>query len=186
MVPLFYKGVYKDGAVMKKKILSLITTLLLTLPSTGWSDRDSESDRDDVKVLAFVGAVEDIQLDSKYIEFPKIEIRHFDQGYIELREAFSLSLWSNTQWALSIKSTERSMGGTAEYSKPISDFQWRMSKLGGYTSVSNRDQIVWTDGRQISDHTIPFDCRVLLDWAKDRPANYTVSLMFTISAQVRQ
>lgn len=76
-------------------------------------------------------------------------------------------------WVLCLKSDDFDMGG---YGKPVSDLEWQVEGVSGWTPVDLANQMV-LQGRGRSNVLLRF--RALLFSERDSPGNYDAVLRFT-------
>lgn len=125
--------------------------------------------------------------------FADITETDYDTGYIEKTSAQALTLKSNKKWSVYVKTTSADMGTVEDYTKPISDFLWfankgtKPDKIDPLpktvpTPITNTDDLV-AEGKQASGIGIDMDYKILLDWEKDVPGTYTITLVYTITPQ---
>jgi len=124
--------------------------------------------------------------------FADITEADYDAGYIEKASAQALTLKSNKKWIVNVKTTSTDMGTVGTYTKPISDFLWEATKgdkpakiteiTGAYTPITGTDVQV-AKGDPATGIGMNMDYKILLDWEKDVPGTYTITLVYTITPQ---
>ncbi len=91
---------------------------------------------------------------------------------------------SDEDWRLEIRSLSSDLGDSDDlsYTKPLSDFLYKLSSSGSWTAITT----TWTT---VNTGTTPpfvgswdFDYKFLLSWAIDKPGTYTAHLEFQITA----
>lgn len=125
--------------------------------------------------------------------FADIAETDYDAGYIEKTSAQALTLKSNKSWIVNVKTTSTDMGTVGTYTKPISDFLWRAKKGAKPTKITDIDEVNYAVITAIDDQVakgdpaagigINMDYKILLDWEKDVPGTYTITLVYTITPQ---
>lgn len=105
--------------------------------------------------------------------------RDFEVGFIEIVDAVEGSVWSNTDWVLSVSTRATDMGTSHDrtYTKPLSDFLWRADG-GSYQAISRTYQTVAIGRKQ---QAIGINYKVLFDKKRHRDGDYAITLVYTVS-----
>ena len=112
----------------------------------------------------------------------------YEKGYIDgQKNKPVLIVDSNTFWKLSVRvSSDWNMVGS--YKKDTEDLLLKITSDGGrqtgfndFTSLSLYDQEVAFYKSGIGDDFYYGQYRILLNWEKDIPGNYTIIIVFTLS-----
>ncbi len=133
-----------------------------------------------VSVTMTVSPVVVVQLSTASIAFPEITASDFDAGFVEIEAAVSVTLSSNTGWALSVKTAAADLGTVNGYAKPLIDLEWRRSG-GTYVPIGSVDVIAESSTQGITNHTVVFDIRMRLHWSRDLPGTYGLYLDLTLA-----
>lgn len=116
-----------------------------------------------------------IRLNQTTIPFPMPGISDFDAGWVEY-SGIVVSVEPRKKqtgpWQLLVRTDDPDMGG---YGKPVADILWRPAGSTTWTPLTNTDQIV-VQGTGQQSVTVSF--RLLLDYATDIPATYSLNLVF--------
>lgn len=135
---------------------------------------------EDVTVNLTVDTMVDLALDTPTYNFDTPSGDDLDAGFIEGLSAMTLTVKSNVNWEVQVRTTDSDMGTVGGYAKPISDFLWRESG-GAYQAITQVDAQVST-GTPTSSTDIIVDYKVLLGWADDKPGAYDITLRYTLSS----
>ncbi len=116
-----------------------------------------------------------LTVDSNTFFFSQPTKWDYDAGYLEAIQATELSISSEANWQITIRTDNSSLGG---YGKPISDFLWRKSG-GSYQPVTNANTVV--DSGTAGSPAINMDYMLLLDWTEDKPGDYSLTLIYILT-----
>lgn len=116
-----------------------------------------------------------LRTNTPIVTLPTIGTAEIDAGVIEANKSALLLVHPSVKgpWTLYIRTDEPDLG----QGKPIADLQWRVSGSGGWTSLTNSNQIVLT-----REHpgVVRVDFRVLLSWT-DRSGTYQSDVVFELA-----
>jgi hypothetical protein len=90
---------------------------------------------------------------------------------------------SDSAWEITIKSLDADMGlsDDGQYTKPLSDLEWKTSPVGSWTTMTTTDATVKTGAAGSGDFDL--DYKIWLSWSSDSAGTYGCTLQFTITAQ---
>lgn len=113
----------------------------------------------------------------------------FDAGAVEsATDATELTLNTNDTWDLSVK-RNGDWTSPSGYDKAESDLLIRIANsptgtiLNGadqYLSPTTTDTQILSHGSAVADNLVQIQTKVLLDWSRDIPGTYDVSLTYTL------
>ena len=114
----------------------------------------------------------------------------YEAGYIQGKgNKPTLIVDSNTNWKLSVR-VSSGWNWVDNYHKATRDLKLKIkSKTGhqtgffNFTPLSLREQEIATCAAGVGDDTYYGQYRILLDWEKDIPGNYTVIITYTLSTR---
>ena len=115
----------------------------------------------------------------------------YEAGYINgNNNRPKLIVDSNTNWKLSVKvSSDWNIVGS--YQKATQDLMLKVTSgtghqtdfSGGFTPLSLIEQEIATHVSGVSNDVYKCRYRIILDWEKDIPGNYTIIAVYTLSTQ---
>lgn len=114
------------------------------------------------------------ELSTATITFAAPGIMEFDAGSIE-HPGITVTVTSrpgNRPWELRIRATDTTLGT----GKPLSDLEWSVPGVIGWTALSDADVPVLQGA---GDQSVTVLFRMLLGWATDGPGTYGTGLDFT-------
>lgn len=91
---------------------------------------------------------------------------------------------SDENWHLEIRSLSVDLGDSDDtsYTKPLSDFLYKLSSSGTWTAITTNWVTVDTGTTPPTLGSWDFDYKFLLSWASDLPGTYTANLEFQVTA----
>lgn len=113
--------------------------------------------------------------------FPDVSGTNLDQGFLEERDAATVTVSSNMAWQLTIQSEDSDMGKVENNVKPLSDFLWKKSSDSQYTAMSTNGKVVDSSSRFADHEKIELDYKMLVGWTRDTPGTYGLTLRFRLS-----
>lgn len=113
--------------------------------------------------------------------FPNVSSTHLNKGFIEARNATTVTVSSNVPWQLTVRSEDRNMGQVKDHVKPLSDILWRKSGRTQYTAISTDDRLVDSSATYADHQKIELDYKMLVGWTRDKPGTYGLTLRYTLS-----
>ena len=111
--------------------------------------------------------------------FSNIDSEDFNRGYIELKDAVTLSVSSNVPWRVVIFLPRTNLYTTKGKVKPVDSFQWREGN-SNYQSISFEPVLVSEGSGCIKDYTFEIDYRLILSWEKTSPGMLDIQPKFLI------
>lgn len=115
--------------------------------------------------------------------FPEPHEGQFKRGYAELRRAFEVAVWSNEPWQLLIQATQDNMSITPGMRKPINHLLFASDEATAYTRLSMHPQQVACSQSPSKGEIYSIDLRCELFWELDRPNEYELPLLFTLTSK---
>lgn len=119
-----------------------------------------------------------LDVDSSTYNFPSISTDDFDAGYIKSLLATTLTVVSSSSWQVDVKTDSVNMGG---YGKSISDFLVKKNGNPTFLVISDTNQEL--DSGSNGTFNIDVDYKMLLDWVKDAPNTYSITVKFTLTTE---
>jgi hypothetical protein len=114
----------------------------------------------------------------------------FDAGAVESAVAATLlRISADDTWELSV-SREAAWTAPAGYAKDGDDVQVRITTApagtiqngaDSYLSPGTSGTVILSDGQPVDNNRVEVQTRVLLDWAKDVPGDYSMTLTYTLA-----
>ena len=111
--------------------------------------------------------------------FPDINSEDFNRGYIELKDAVTLSISSNVPWRVVISAPRTNLYTTPRSVKPIDSFQWR-GKTNIFQSISIEPVLAFEGSNCVKDYTCTLDYRLNLSWGSTPPGMMDIQPEFLI------
>ena len=113
---------------------------------------------------------------------------YYDQGYVEGASSFpTFYLYSNTSWSLKVK-VSGDWNIVNGYKKPTSDLQLKIdssyssqTNFQKFISLSVVDQEIASSYNGVAGEIYEGQYRILLDWIKDIPGSYNITVIYTLS-----
>jgi hypothetical protein len=112
--------------------------------------------------------------------FPDVRSTHLDEGFIEARDAATVTVSSNVPWQLTVQSEDPDMGKVEDHIKALSDFLWKKSGDTHYTAISIEGHRVDSSTGYADHQKIELDYKMLVGWTRDKPGTYGLTLRFTL------
>ncbi|MBU1698612.1 MAG: hypothetical protein KJ970_06990 [Candidatus Eisenbacteria bacterium] len=117
----------------------------------------------------------------------------FDAGFIEsAADATTLTLSTNDTWDLNVKRNgEWSCPGA--YDKAEDDLVIKITNTptgtiqngaDSYITLSTTDTEILSHDSAVTDNAVDIQTKVLLDWTKDIPGSYSISLTYTLTTHL--
>jgi len=113
--------------------------------------------------------------------FPDVTSTHLDEGFIEARNAATVTVSSNVPWQLTVQSEDPDMGKVEDHIKHLSDFLWKKSGDTHYTAISIKGHRVDSSTGYADHQKIELDYKMFVGWTRDKPGTYGLTLRFTLS-----
>ncbi len=134
-----------------------------------------------------VGAATELELPGSGIALATPDITDFDARF-QNTAGPTATVRANTSWALAISASTATgswtPAGGAWAAKPAGDLKWSLSAGGPYTSlvVAPASTQVTSGSGPTAGRDIPLFFQTALDWANDRPGDYTLTVLYTLTA----
>jgi len=133
-----------------------------------------------VNIYLEIPPLQQLTLDTLSVSLGSIQPQDLDLGYLEKLNATSVTVKSNADWILYLRTDEANLGTAAGYTKPLEDFQWRISG-GSYQSISQTNTLLKTGSAGAYPNAAQLDYKMLLNW--NNPAgSYGLMVIFTLSS----
>lgn len=113
--------------------------------------------------------------------FPDVSGTNLDNGFLDAKNAATLTVSSNMPWQLTIQSQDQNMGKVNNSVKPLSDFLWKKSNDVKYTAISTQGQRVDSSASYADHEKIRLDYKMIVGWTRDVPGTYGLTLRFRLS-----
>jgi len=111
--------------------------------------------------------------------FPDIDSDDFSRGYIELKDAVTLSISSNVPWRVVIFLPRTNLYATPKSVKQIDSFQWRGENTN-YQSISFEPVLAFEGSSCVKDYIYTVDYRLNLSWVSTPPGRLDIQPKFLI------
>jgi len=103
----------------------------------------------------------------------------YQRGFIVIRDALRLTVFSNTSWTVYVQALSPNLGTSFD-----GGFTWPIEALsagvnGNFVSVSLRPQALARGGHGV--HSLPVDYRISIPQQPLPPGNYQVTLLYTVT-----
>ncbi|MCG2755761.1 MAG: hypothetical protein L6247_09400 [Desulfobacteraceae bacterium] len=128
-----------------------------------------------------VPVIQSMNLSPSSFVFPDVSSIHLDKGFIEARDAATITVSSNVAWQLTVQSEDPDMGKVEDNVKPLSDFLWKKSGDINYTAISTEGHRVDSSAGYVDHQKAGLDYKMLVGWTRDKPGTYGLTLRFTLS-----
>ena len=128
-----------------------------------------------------VPIIQSMDLSPRSFIFPDVSGANLDKGFIEARDAATITVSSNVSWQLTVQSEDPDMGKVEDDVKPLSDFLWKKSGDAHYTAISTEGHRVDSSTRYADHQKAGLDYKMLVGWTRDKPGTYGLTLRFTLS-----
>ncbi|WP_212637846.1 hypothetical protein [Desulfocicer vacuolatum] len=128
-----------------------------------------------------IPVLQSIHLSPGSFIFPDVSSTNLDKGFLEARDAATVTVSSNVAWQLTIQSEDPNMGKVKNNVKPLSDFLWKKSNDSHYTTISTDGKVVDSNSEYADQQKIKLDYKMLVGWTKDAPGTYGLNLRFRLS-----
>ena len=134
-----------------------------------------------------IGAATMVALPGSTITLNTPYVPDYDAGYQD-SPGPSATVRANRSWRLYISASTASgywtAAGGAWASKPAGDLRWALASGGPYTSllVSPGSAQIGSGAAATAGTSIPLYFRTSLDWLRDTPGTYTLTVMYTLTA----
>lgn len=128
-----------------------------------------------------------LKVQPKSVNMGIVTADDYKTGYQEKIQANVLHIKDDdNDWKVMVKTDDSSMGVVGNYTKPVSDLEWRAQGTYAtqttYRDITNYDVEV-ARGQRGTTKSIFIDYKVLLSWSKDVPGNYYITLLYTLTTQ---
>ena len=166
---------------MKVRIIHLVVlvvfgAMLFWPPNSTLADETSR-----LSTGVTVPVIQSMDLSPRSFIFPDISGTNLDKGFIEARDAATVTVSSNVSWQLTVQSEDPDMGKVEDNVKPLSDFLWKKSGDIDYTAISTEGYRVDSSAGHVDHQQIGLDYKMLVGWTRDKPGTYGLTLRFTLS-----
>jgi len=162
---------------MKVRVIHLVVfgTMLFCLPKGILADDTSR-----ISTGVTVPIIQSMDFSPVSFVFPDVTSTHLDEGFIEARDAATVTVSSNVPWQLTVQSEDPDMGKVEEHIKTLSDFLWKKSGDTHYTAISIKGHRVDSSAGYADHQKIELDYKMLVGWTRDKPGTYGLTLRFTL------
>lgn len=150
--------------------------LLLFLPLAPLTANETEM----VSIGYTVPTLFSLTLNPESITAPATTNADFDQGYLEMLGATTLTGAANTPFKTTIQAQDPELNASG---KAVSDLQWRIGG-GAYTPLSTTAETMHTIYQAIEPISVQMDLRLLLSWTEDGPGTYQATIILTMGPNV--
>jgi hypothetical protein len=159
---LFYKSLFIIG------LTAIIPFVLIAL------------ERQSIRVEVIVPPITRLRTENSK-PFPEIDTADFNRGYIELKDAVTLSVSSNVPWKLVIFTKAVNFYDTAGKFKSIDHFHWSVNRKS-FQPLSSKPAVVMA-GKMTRNYIIKLDYRIELSWHDTPPGRWKLWPEFRIESQ---
>ena len=111
--------------------------------------------------------------------FPEISAEDFHKGYVELKDAVTLSVSSNIPWKVVVFTNQINLYKTRGEFKSVENFQWRVNS-NKFQSISRDEKVIKEGEGGIRDHKIKIDYRMKVGWKDTPPGKWEFKPEFRI------
>ena len=157
-------------------VLVVFGAILFCLPNSALADETSR-----LSTGVTVPVIQSMNLSPSSFVFPDVSSAHLDVGFIEARNAATVTVSSNVSWQLTVRSEDPDMGKVGDDVKPLSDFLWKKSGDINYTAISAEGHRVDSSAGYVDHQKAGLDYKMLVGWTRDKPGTYGLTLRFTLS-----
>lgn len=157
-------------------VLVVFGAMFFCLPNSTLADETSR-----ISTGVTVPIIQSMDLDPRSFIFPDVSGTNLDKGFIEARNAATITVSSNVPWQFTVQSEDPDMGKVENHIKPLSDFLWKKSGDAHYTAISIEEHRVDSSAGYADHQKIELDYKMFVGWTRDIPGTYGLTLRFTMS-----
>ncbi len=138
-------------------------------------------------ITSQVGAATELELPGPGIALATPDVSDYDALFQNTVGPTAI-VRANSSWALAISASTTNgywtAGGGAWANKPAGDLKWSLAPGGPYTSlvVAPASAPVTSGSGPTAGTNIPLYFQTALDWANDKPGDYTLTVLYTLTA----
>jgi hypothetical protein len=129
-----------------------------------------------------IPTIQRLSFDKDFLTLPRPETGDFDQGYQEVKDILTMTISSNTPWALTIKTDSTKLGELGGKDKPAEHLLWKPSQADDFMPLTSSAAPVASSRLRTAGESVSIDLKLLLDWVDDSPGEISSTLLFTFGA----
>ena len=138
----------------------------------------SADEREVFTVEASIPRIQELTIEN-IKPFPTIGADDYNRGYVDLKDAVTLSVSSNIPWKIVIYTNKINLYKSRGKFKSVEDFQCKVGSEP-YQSISQKPLVIAKGKRGIQDHKIKIDYRMKTNWGDTPPGKWELKPEFRI------